>query len=1331
MSIYLRRFIMLGLALVLLASVVTLHQASACHSNIHIIDVDTGQHITGCKAVKVEFKKHEWDNYHTVGNYKDGDHVSKGEGYYRFTYRSGVCQGYKFDHWKASGSVLVIRNSGGVLEYELVGNSGDATLYLKKEKVDLYVDIEPDGAGKVKASPKDVNGHNLVSGDDGTLTYNKGTTVKLTPQAGEGWEFDHWEGDGWGSHTRTVKMCGDRSVKAVFKKVKHKLVVTHRPSNGGTTSPSGTHWYPHGKKVTVTAYPNTGWKFDHWELSQCGCSCGCGCGGGGGGTQILYDNPVKITMDKDYCLEAVFVEKPARLKINIMDQDGTVISHLPSPVKLTTGTYYTSAQEDLDYGTEVTINKVPCQGSGCISGDEKLVFDEAKLNNVKIASPEGYSFTVPVHDEYPTVLDFYFQRSYKLNLKIVDQDGTPITLPGCSVTLTVGGDSFSRSSSDWRWVEDGTKVTISSIPDMCSSTNERYVFKEVYVDGTKRSEGYSFTMDDAHTVKVVYQRQYKLDIEIEDKYGNPITLTGCSVSLSTGSYKSSDSEWLDEGTQVNVINVPDVCNSGSSRYVHFSTKLDGSTFSGTSFEMDDHRVFEVRYKVEHKLTVKILKEGGGSLTIQGDHVSIDVDPSSYSFTTTSTTTKWIEHNAEVTIASVPDEWSDGSYNYKLSKIVRVGTGQVSEGYSFTMTSDNEIDIYYSKMVELDVKAVNELDNTVTGLGVKLNPPNSVYSSATVEYEEGTSVTATPSGTTGFVFDHWILDGSSDSSTTKTFTMDDDRELKGVFWHVRDIHFQVVDDEGAALGCSLTLTYEGMGSEPAFTPMKNPTSGGTFTNGQTKSGVYQYSKYSVTAGTCSGYRFDHWEITGTSDHTESGSTANFEVLSGDVTVKAVYVKQVTLTTYLVDEDDAALSGASILVSPPGNQFGNGDTRTYDRGTSITAGTSTTPASYKFDHWELDGVFKGTGSTTTFTMDDDRELTAIYWEIHDVSFTVVDNHGNSLACKVTAVVGSPTGARNTPRQAPTPHGDYGNGDELTGIYKYSDVMLTAKACSGYRFDHWEITGGSSTTTSGASASFKVGDSDVTVKAVYVKQYKLVISVEPPGSGTTSPLPPGTYMLDEGTKVDLLPAANAGWAFSHWTLDGVDTGSVENPVLEVVMNRDHEVVAHFVQGQGPTPPIPVGSPAYKACELFPEGWPYSAKYRSLYVDLNFNDDLLKNLSGMASPVEKDNILVLGRLATNPQPWSKFDVRLTNRSLTIKTVEYQAEWGKKDYGLVYINCGGNFTTWVAGVTRYGTRAALMWLLNHPDQMKSHLLVAVEWVDTNGNGRVEDQEIRVIYTLP
>ncbi len=54
-----------------------------------------------------------------------------------------------------------------------------------------------------------------------------------------------------------------------------------------------------------------------------------------------------------------------------------------------------------------------------------------------------------------------------------------------------------------------------------------------------------------------------------------------------------------------------------------------------------------------------------------------------------------------------------------------------------------------------------------------------------------------------------------------------------------------------------------------------------------------------------------------------------------------------------------------------------------------------------------------------------------------------------------------------------------------------------------------------------------------------------------------------------------------------------------------------------------------------------------------------------------------------------------------------------------------------VAGITRYGTRAALMWLLNHPDEANGKLLIVVEWVDANHDQQVQEVEIRVIHGLP
>jgi len=298
---------------------------------------------------------------------------------------------------------------------------------------------------------------------------------------------------------------------------------------------------------------------------------------------------------------------------------------------------------------------------------------------------------------------------------------------------------------------------------------------------------------------------------------------------------------------------------------------------------------------------------------------------------------------------------------------------------------------------------------------------------------------------------------------------------------------------------------------------------------------------------------------------------------------------------------------------------------------------------------------------------------------------------------------------------------------GVYKFTYTG----ACTQYLFDHWEVEGSvTGVTKSGKYIKYELTGVEANVY-LYLRKPKLTVKVDPPGSGEVTPYGVGVHRLDAGTRVELRARPHAGWKFDHWTVDG---SRVDAPRAEVVMNKDHVVIAHFVKEEKPAPPpIPVASPAIRTCELYPDGWPYTAKYRGYTLDVEFNSDLVRNLSRKAYYWEKDNVLILGMLALNPQPWSRYDVMIDREMGALKIGEkvYQAIEGERDYGLVYINCQGNFTTWVAGATKYGTRAALMWLLNHPDEMKGHILVAVEWVDLNGDGVVRDWEIRVIYTLP
>ncbi len=67
---------------------------------------------------------------------------------------------------------------------------------------------------------------------------------------------------------------------------------------------------------------------------------------------------------------------------------------------------------------------------------------------------------------------------------------------------------------------------------------------------------------------------------------------------------------------------------------------------------------------------------------------------------------------------------------------------------------------------------------------------------------------------------------------------------------------------------------------------------------------------------------------------------------------------------------------------------------------------------------------------------------------------------------------------------------------------------------------------------------------------------------GSGYTNPVT-GTYSYKQGTNIQVLAIPSYGWQFSHWYLDGVDSGST-NPV-NVTMNSAHKLQAVFTLVQG----------------------------------------------------------------------------------------------------------------------------------------------------------------------
>jgi hypothetical protein len=147
-----------------------------------------------------------------------------------------------------------------------------------------------------------VVGNGTAVPEAGVHTYDTGTVVELRAVPNVGWQFTEWSGDVDAGGT-TVTMDWDKTVTATFTQAGEgegegegetiTLVMAVRGS--GTVSPTvGSHLYPPGRVVELTATAASGWLFATWV--------------GDVASPALRNTTV--TMDADKSVDAVFVPTP-------------------------------------------------------------------------------------------------------------------------------------------------------------------------------------------------------------------------------------------------------------------------------------------------------------------------------------------------------------------------------------------------------------------------------------------------------------------------------------------------------------------------------------------------------------------------------------------------------------------------------------------------------------------------------------------------------------------------------------------------------------------------------------------------------------------------------------------------------------------------------------------------------------------------------------------------------------------------------------------------------------------------------------------------------------
>ena len=235
----------------------------------------------------------------------------------------------------------------------------------------------------------------------------------------------------------------------------------------------------------------------------------------------------------------------------------------------------------------------------------------------------------------------------------------------------------------------------------------------------------------------------------------------------------------------------------------------------------------------------------------------------------------------------------------------------------------------------------------------------------------------------------------------------------------------------------------------------------------------------------------------------------------------------------------------------------------------------------------------------------------------------------------------------------------------------------------------------------------------------------------------------------EVPVWAAPVEGWTFDHWEFDGEPAGS--SPELRVTMCVNHTLVAHFTKLQTETGGGEETSQGEESeveevrregaatpptlCQLafdrFPDGFRFMAREQ----DMKFNEDVLTRFFlGSSLPDQRAVMIVLGGPEKILFDWRSVGVDFLREGGKYSAMRllgsgnvYRATFGSRDYAVIYRDCTDSVIR-VAGVTRYGTRAGLLWVLDHVDEvMGGPDLRVVVWEDLDGDHSVEPWEVSLI----
>ena len=290
---------------------------------------------------------------------------------------------------------------------------------------------------------------------------------------------------------------------------------------------------------------------------------------------------------------------------------------------------------------------------------------------------------------------------------------------------------------------------------------------------------------------------------------------------------------------------------------------------------------------------------------------------------------------------------------------------------------------------------------------------------------------------------------------------------------------------------------------------------------------------VTATANPGYKFHHWER----DGKPVGYDRSYSFFVwGDVELKAYFV---SLEQYNID----------VTANPTNGGVVTGGGVYYD-GTKVTI-QATVNEGFEFDHFEVNKVkvessIDADSYIYRIIADGNKNVVAFFRKIEPpiptyvvttqvITDGIISDRGGVVSGSSTCIAGS-------------------------------DVIITARANTGFEFVRWSVNGVEvQGKPDGDLYTYTINriSQDTTVIAYFEtkRYYTVTTSADPESGGKVYGA--GTYK--EGEDVAISTTTAMGYLLDHWIINGNGTPTGENPYIIKGINQDTSVIACFVTTGG----------------------------------------------------------------------------------------------------------------------------------------------------------------------